>query len=149
LQCITHHADHGGDVIVQRHEDGLVAVGPGCREILQRHVVEVHVVHRDECGTYRIASGDQVFHLREHRVGRRYAGEPVMNDPGLFAGARMSGQDNRRRHDSDEHDANRCARPSLEDFLSHCRPRPVFHSCTLAIQSDPTNRCLVDAPEPE
>ena len=82
---IAHHADHGGGVVVERHEHALLFVGPRCHEVLQRHVVEGAVVHRGLRGSGRIAAGDVGAHVFQYRGVRRYAGESLVHAPGLLA----------------------------------------------------------------
>ena len=73
---VAHHADHGGRVVVERHEHRLIAVGPRRGQIADGVVVEGGIVGRDERGGDRI--GGAII-CASCGGGRRYAGDAVVH----------------------------------------------------------------------
>jgi hypothetical protein len=88
---VAHHADERRDVVVERREHRLVAVGPRHGHVLERHVVERRLLGGDVGRGERIAAGNQAFHLAERGLGRRHAGNTVMDALRLVAIVRGHG----------------------------------------------------------
>jgi hypothetical protein len=115
----------------------LVAIRPGRCEVLQRNVIEVRVVHGDSRCAKSIAAGNQAFHLRQDGVGRRNAGQSVMNALCLFARTSVRWRYHSRSYQSHYKETKQRFRPSMVSF--HFCPRPVFHNSLPTVFINPPN----------
>ena len=123
---VAHHADHGRDVVVERREHGLVAVGPRHREVLQRDVVERAVLHGRVGGVGGAARGDVARHRRQHGLARRHAGEAVVHALRLRTRIRV------RRARPAEPPSRRSDRATTRRAACACESRPsIMRVCDI------------------